>query len=100
MPCSGTTRHRLRQARPTAGARWIDYGLLAFEARVFEEPAPPTSRSLSELAAAGALGGFLAHERFYEIGTPEALAEIDEFSAGRGTADLIGLGGRDYHRRQ
>jgi NDP-sugar pyrophosphorylase family protein len=65
---------------PPPEARWVDYGLLAFEARVFEEhAAADLSDVCRELAARGALGGFLAHERFYEIGTPEGLAETDAF---------------------
>jgi NDP-sugar pyrophosphorylase family protein len=65
---------------PPPGARWIDYGVLAFEARVFEEyDASDLSDVCRELASRGALGAFLAQERFFEIGTPEALAETDAF---------------------
>lgn len=65
---------------PPSGARWVDYGLLAFEARVFEDSvAADLSEVCRELASSGSLGGYLAQERFYEIGTPEALAEADEF---------------------
>jgi NDP-sugar pyrophosphorylase family protein len=65
---------------PPGGARWIDYGLLAFESRVFEDiGSSDLSDVCSELAARGSLGGFVSQERFYEIGTPEALAEADEF---------------------
>ncbi len=65
---------------PPPGARWVDYGLLAFEASVFSEhDAADLSDVCSALAARGALGGFLVHERFYEIGTPEGLAEADAF---------------------
>ena len=64
---------------PPAGARWIDYGLLAFESSVFRESRiPDLSELCSELASAGQLAGFVATERFYEIGTPEALLEVDE----------------------
>jgi NDP-sugar pyrophosphorylase family protein len=65
---------------PPAGARWIDYGLLAFEARLFKESGPgDLSDVCCELASRGSLAGLLAHERFYEIGTPEALADLDMF---------------------
>ena len=68
---------------PPAGARWIDYGLLAFESRVFDRDGPADlSDVCSELAARGELGGFAAQERFYEIGTPQALAETDAFLRG------------------
>lgn len=65
---------------PPAGARWIDYGLLAFEARLFEGSGPADlSDVCCELASRGSLAGLVAHDRFYEIGTPEALADLDEF---------------------
>jgi NDP-sugar pyrophosphorylase family protein len=65
---------------PPPEARWVDYGLLAFDARVFEQhDDPDLSDVCRELAARGALGGLLVHERFYEIGTPEGLAEADAF---------------------
>jgi NDP-sugar pyrophosphorylase family protein len=65
---------------PPVGARWIDYGLLAFAASVFRESRiPDLSKLCSQLASAGKLAGFVATERFYEIGTPEALREVDEF---------------------
>ena len=67
---------------PTSAMRWIDYGLGALEASAFVESDPAT-RDLAdlyhELAARGELFGFEATERFYEIGTPEALAETDRF---------------------
>ena len=34
-----------------------------------------------DLAAAGQLAGYEATERFYDIGTPEALAETERFLA-------------------
>jgi N-acetyl-alpha-D-muramate 1-phosphate uridylyltransferase len=74
---------------PPAGARWIDYGLLAFEARLFEGSGPADlSDVCCELASRGNLAGLVAHERLYEVGTPEALADLDEFLRDR----------RDEHR--
>lgn len=74
---------------PPAGARWVDYGLLAFDARVFEDLDDADLGDVcSTLASRGGLGGFVAEERFYEIGTPAALEEADAFL--RTT-----LGGRD-----
>jgi NDP-sugar pyrophosphorylase family protein len=65
---------------PPRGARWVDYGLLAFESHVFEKyGAADLSDICSELASQGSLAGLVAPERFYEIGTPEALTEADEF---------------------
>ena len=72
------TAYGKRETPP--GARWIDYGLLAFESRVFDHDGPADlSDVCSELAGRGELGGFAARERFYEIGTPQALAETDAF---------------------
>ena len=64
---------------PPVGAQWIDYGLLAFDSEVFEGDGPADlSDVCSDLAARGRLGGFVTRERFYEIGTPAALSEVDE----------------------
>jgi NDP-sugar pyrophosphorylase family protein len=64
-----------------AGARWIDYGLLAFRKDIFEAEGGPSDLAevCSELAARGELAGYVAKERFYEIGTPEGLAVADAF---------------------
>jgi len=62
------------------GARWIDYGLLAFDQGVFAEDGPSDlSDTCRELAARGELSGYVAGRRFYEIGTPRGLAETDDF---------------------
>jgi N-acetyl-alpha-D-muramate 1-phosphate uridylyltransferase len=65
---------------PPAGARWIDYGLLAFEPSVFTSDGPADlAELLGELAADGQLAAYEAFKRFYDIGTPEALAETEAF---------------------
>lgn len=65
---------------PLPGMRYIDYGLGGLESRALDL-APPDAPDLAELyrrlAGAGLLYGFEATERFYEIGTPAALAETD-----------------------
>ncbi|MFI5004204.1 MAG: NTP transferase domain-containing protein [Solirubrobacterales bacterium] len=65
---------------PRPGMCFIDYGLGGLEQRALDL-APPDARDLSELyrrlAGSGLLCGFEAIERFYEIGTPAALAETD-----------------------
>jgi NDP-sugar pyrophosphorylase family protein len=67
---------------PDAAMRWIDYGLGGLEAQAVRD-SDATCSDLAELyeqlAARGELFGFEATERFYEIGTPEALAETDRF---------------------
>jgi NDP-sugar pyrophosphorylase family protein len=66
--------------RPDPRMRWIDYGLGGLEQRALDL-APADAQDLAtlygRLARAGLLHGFQAHERFYEIGTPAALAETD-----------------------
>jgi NDP-sugar pyrophosphorylase family protein len=65
---------------PQPRMRWIDYGLGGLEQRALELAAPD-EHDLCELyrrlAAARLLHGFEATERFYEIGTPAALAETE-----------------------
>jgi len=65
--------------RPPAGAQWIDYGVLALTGRALEGDEPDLADVLSRLAAQGELAGFPVTRRFYEIGTPEALAETERF---------------------
>ena len=70
------------KSAPTSAMRWIDYGLGGLEARALER-VPASERDLSSLykrlAQLGELCGYEAHERFYEIGRPESLAETDAF---------------------
>jgi NDP-sugar pyrophosphorylase family protein len=68
--------------RPTAAMQWIDYGLGGLEPvalSAVEETENDLAELYHRLAQAGRLYGFEATERFYEIGTPEALAETDAF---------------------
>ena len=62
--------------------RWIDYGLggLRSEAlRAVDEREADLAALYHRLASTGSLYGFLATERFYEIGTPPGLAETEAF---------------------
>jgi NDP-sugar pyrophosphorylase family protein len=76
---------------PSPEMRWIDYGLGGLLASVLDR-VPETERDLaalySSLARAGELLGFESHERFYEIGTPAALAEADVFLRGASARDV------------
>jgi NDP-sugar pyrophosphorylase family protein len=69
-----------RASRPAM--RWIDYGLGGLEQTALDL-LPPETRELPDLfhrlADDGLLYGFEATERFFEIGTPAALAETDAF---------------------
>ena len=67
---------------PTPEMRWIDYGLGGFTSEALDAVGPEVSDLADlyrELAGRGELFGFEATERFYEIGTPEALADTSAF---------------------
>ena len=79
---------------PRPEMRWIDYGLSGLEPRLLDL-LPPEARDLGDLfhrlAAERLLHGYEASERFYEIGTPAALAETDAFlRSERPGADHLG----------
>jgi NDP-sugar pyrophosphorylase family protein len=69
---------------PVPAMRWIDYGLGVLTAAALD--AAPDDPDLAgvyhALAGRGELAGYEATERFYEIGTPEALAETEAFLVG------------------
>jgi NDP-sugar pyrophosphorylase family protein len=67
---------------PAPGAEWIDYGLLALRAECIRGEGPADLSDVQRrLAAAGKLGAYEVHDRFYEIGTAAALAEAERFLA-------------------
>lgn len=70
------------------GMRWIDYGATLFRAAAFAEAQDDTAFDLSglveRLATEGRVAAHEVHERFYEIGTPAALAEFELYLAGTG----------------
>jgi NDP-sugar pyrophosphorylase family protein len=68
---------------PSPDMRWIDYGLSALTPAVLGEE-PDLSDVFARLSREGRLEGYLATERFYEIGTPAALAETEAFLSERG----------------
>jgi N-acetyl-alpha-D-muramate 1-phosphate uridylyltransferase len=76
---------RYDKRHPTADMPWIDYGLGGLEVRALDAVGPE-ERDLAvlyeRLAARGELFAFEATQRFYEIGTPETLAETDAFLRG------------------
>jgi NDP-sugar pyrophosphorylase family protein len=65
----------------------IDYGLSVFSASVFEEYPMGTTLDLadvmSDLVTRGEMAGFEATERFYEIGSPDGLTELDRLLSQR-----------------
>ncbi len=61
---------------------WIDYGLCATTASVIAAWLPPGGRGdladlLHELSMEGEVAGFEAIERFYEVGSPAGLLELE-----------------------
>ncbi len=77
---------RYDKSRPVdlaARMRHIDYGVSAIRRTVVETMVPPDdfvdlSATLRDLSVAGRLGGHEVHDRFYEVGTPDGLAELDQ----------------------
>ena len=71
---------------PTSEMTWIDYGVGGLTAGALDHVAP-TESDLSALygalASEGLLSSFPVSQRFYEIGTPSALAETEEYLTGR-----------------
>lgn len=66
----------------SAELEWIDYGLSMMSHEALDESAgheADLSAVFERLSAEGRLGGFEATARFYEIGTPTALQETENF---------------------
>jgi NDP-sugar pyrophosphorylase family protein len=72
----------LRYEKGVSGMDWIDYGLSVLTPAALGGEAD-LSDAFHRLALQGRLGGYVATERFYEIGTPEGLAETEAFLSGR-----------------
>jgi NDP-sugar pyrophosphorylase family protein len=80
---------RYDKRSPTLDMRWIDYGLGGLTARALDRV--HTSEDdlavlYEQLAKNDELLGFEASERFYEIGTAQALMETEAFLDNRATA--------------
>jgi NDP-sugar pyrophosphorylase family protein len=67
------------KAAPTPDMHWIDYGLGGLRADALDLPGHDLSAVYAALAQRGELAGYEATERFYEIGTPDSLAETSAF---------------------
>jgi NDP-sugar pyrophosphorylase family protein len=72
---------RYDKVNRTPAMQFIDYGLSVVKANVLEEQPPNVAFDLADLYCGLAdrqmLAGYEVHERFYEIGSPEGLAETD-----------------------
>jgi NDP-sugar pyrophosphorylase family protein len=73
-----------RPADRAGEMHWIDYGLSAFNQDPIAARCPPDgvmdlAEVMRELSREGELAGFEVSERFYEGGSPEGLAELEEY---------------------
>jgi MurNAc alpha-1-phosphate uridylyltransferase len=73
-----------------AELKWIDYGLGMLERDlVADRIAPGATADLAglygDLSREGNLAGFEVRERFYEVGSPEGLRDLQRFLVARGT---------------
>lgn len=67
----------------TSAMQYIDYGLGAFRASVFERIPSDTPYDLAKiyqnLLREGKLSAFEVHERFYEIGSAQGISELEQY---------------------
>jgi NDP-sugar pyrophosphorylase family protein len=71
-----------------AEMRWIDYGFTLLSRAVVTDRVAPGERAdladlMRDLSMAGQLAGFEVSERFFEIGSPKGLADLERHLAGR-----------------
>jgi MurNAc alpha-1-phosphate uridylyltransferase len=74
--------------RPAADFAYIDYGLSALDRRVVADEIPPAGKAdladlFHALSVRGDLAGLEVWERFYEIGSPAGLEELERWFARR-----------------
>jgi NDP-sugar pyrophosphorylase family protein len=66
------------------GMSYIDYGLLVFDRQVFADATAEffdLAALLHQISIAGQLAGYEVTERFYEVGSPAGLSELDRYLA-------------------
>ena len=72
-----------------AEMRWIDYGLSVLDRDLVDRPGPrrpgprPGASCSPRSPRRALLAGFLVPDRFYEIGSPDGLAEVTALLEGR-----------------
>lgn len=74
-------KSRPEQRRPAM--RWIDYGLSVFTRDVVASKIPTATKAdlaalLRDLSVAGSLAGFEVRERFFEVGSPAGLRDLED----------------------
>jgi len=80
---------------PPPAMRFIDYGLLVLDRKLVVDRIPTGRASdlaelLEPLSHQALLGGFEVDQRFFEIGSPEGIAELDRYLADGGGAESSG----------
>ena len=85
----GLVLYDKRAPQPTAGMEWIDYGLSMTRADTVAEWLAPGERGdLADLfhllSLRGDLAGYEVSDRFFEIGSPSGLRELEEHLRHRG----------------
>jgi NDP-sugar pyrophosphorylase family protein len=83
------TRYEKGLAHPPADMRFVDYGLSIWRREVIEEMVPSgvvadMATLFSRLSSSGRLAGYEASERFYEIGSPDGLRDLEARLSGGG----------------
>jgi NDP-sugar pyrophosphorylase family protein len=64
------------------GMKYIDYGLSSFHRDLFDDDTPSDLAALfHRLSLTGSLAGFEVHQRFYEIGSPAGLRDLEQYLA-------------------
>ncbi len=71
---------------------YIDHGFLLFDREIISSRLRPGERAeldglQRDLAAEGLMGAYEVHERFYEIGSPDSLAELERHLGQGGRGD-------------
>jgi NDP-sugar pyrophosphorylase family protein len=76
------TRYEKHAASPSPDMRFVDYGLSALSRTTVEQEVLVDTESdlatlFGKLSLERRLGGFEVHDRFYEIGSPEGLRDLE-----------------------
>jgi NDP-sugar pyrophosphorylase family protein len=76
------TRYEKHAASPSEDMRFVDYGLSALSRTTVEQEVPADTESdlatlFGKLSLEKRLGGFEVHDRFYEVGSPQGLRDLE-----------------------
>jgi NDP-sugar pyrophosphorylase family protein len=76
------TRYQKGLEKPPAEMQFVDYGISVWRRQMVDAMVPKGAAAdladlFGVLSESGQLAGFEAHERFYEIGSPKGLSELE-----------------------